>query len=131
MVGSKSLGTSPEGDLGVRVLLGIQFKNFQGHEDSKFKLHPGINALVGANDAGKSSTFRGIESGIYNKKMFIRGLARLNKQPCMVRFVFSDGSVSRWRTEDIDEKLVSKSNFIMFKHAPYSSPFLSCHRHTP
>ena len=45
----------------------INLTNFQGHQDSEFKLHPGINVITGDSDSGKSSVIRALYWAIKNR----------------------------------------------------------------
>jgi len=45
----------------------IHLKNFQGHEDSRLELCPGINAIIGKSDNGKSSIVRALNYVRYNR----------------------------------------------------------------
>ena len=45
----------------------ITLANFQGHQDSVFKLDPGINVITGDSDSGKSSVIRALYWLIYNR----------------------------------------------------------------
>lgn len=40
------------------MIISIGIKNFQSHKSSVLNLHPGINAIVGVSDAGKSAVLR-------------------------------------------------------------------------
>lgn len=45
----------------------ISLHNFQSHEDTMFQLHPGINAIIGASDKGKSAVLRGLSWVVFNR----------------------------------------------------------------
>lgn len=38
----------------------LEIQNFQSHENTRLELHPGINAIVGDSDKGKSATLRAL-----------------------------------------------------------------------
>lgn len=45
----------------------LQIQNFQSHKDTELKLSPGVNAIVGLSDAGKSSIIRALRWAIENR----------------------------------------------------------------
>ena len=45
----------------------LQIQNFQSHKDSELKFSPGVNAIVGLSDAGKSSIIRALRWVIENR----------------------------------------------------------------
>jgi DNA repair protein SbcC/Rad50 len=49
------------------MLESIDVTNFQSHKHTKLDLHPGINAVTGPSDAGKSAVFRAINWVIKNR----------------------------------------------------------------
>lgn len=42
-------------------------ENFQSHKDTKFDFHPGINAIIGASNKGKSAVLRALYWCVYNR----------------------------------------------------------------
>lgn len=59
----------------------IQIENFQSHKNSKLELHPGINAIIGVSNRGKSAVLRALYWAITNRPT-------------------GDGIVSHWAMED-------------------------------
>lgn len=49
------------------IISQIQIENFQSHENTVLKLHPGINVVVGASDSGKSAIVRALRWLVWNK----------------------------------------------------------------
>lgn len=45
----------------------ITIRNFQSHELTKLKLHPGVNVITGATDSGKTAIVRALRLGIHNR----------------------------------------------------------------
>lgn len=49
------------------MLSSIKIKGFQSHLDTEIEFHPGLNILVGASDAGKTSIHRAIRWVVHNE----------------------------------------------------------------
>lgn len=47
----------------------LEIKNIQSHKDSKLEFSPGINALVGTSNNGKSAILRALNWAIYNRPL--------------------------------------------------------------
>jgi DNA repair exonuclease SbcCD ATPase subunit len=45
----------------------IELTNFQSHKNSKLEFHPGINAIIGSSDSGKSAIMRALNWAVYNR----------------------------------------------------------------
>lgn len=45
----------------------ILLENFQSHPSTELELHPGVNAIIGASDKGKSATIRALRWCAYNE----------------------------------------------------------------
>lgn len=45
----------------------ICIKHFQSHQDSELKLHPGVNAIVGPSDSGKTAIIRALRWVTWNR----------------------------------------------------------------
>lgn len=77
----------------------MHIKGFQSHEDSLIEFGPGLNAIIGSSDSGKSSIIRALRFALYNEPRgadFIRHGATTAE----VNVEFSDGSfLKRKRTQ--------------------------------
>lgn len=49
------------------VIDSILLENFQSHPKTELDLHPGVNAIIGASDKGKSATIRALRWCAYNE----------------------------------------------------------------
>jgi DNA repair protein SbcC/Rad50 len=67
--------------------------NVQSHEDTTMNFHPGVNAIVGITDSGKSAFFRGIVWAITNKNG--KGLRSRWGGETAVEIVYNDVTVTR------------------------------------
>jgi hypothetical protein len=45
----------------------VHIKNFQSHEDTTLEFHPGVNAIIGPSDQGKSAVFRALHWALCNQ----------------------------------------------------------------
>lgn len=104
-----------DADTGVRW---IRLKNFQGYIDETLHLSPGVNALVGANNIGKSSFVRAFRAVFYGEAR--DSLIRWGERMCSVEIGLAGGTVlswdrqarrnpiNRWRYLNADGSLVSE-----------------------
>lgn len=63
------------------MLKEFHLKNYQSHKDSSLVFHPGLNAIVGASDSGKSAIMRAIFAVLFNTKCGIPQVSRWAKTP--------------------------------------------------
>lgn len=96
----------------------IRLKNFQGYIDETLHMSPGINALVGDNNIGKSSFVRAFRAVFYGEAR--DSLIRWGERMCTVEFGMPGGRVlswdrqtkrnpiNRWRYLEADGSLVSE-----------------------
>jgi hypothetical protein len=96
----------------------IRLKNFQGYIDETLHLTPGVNALVGANNIGKSSFVRAFRAVFYGEAR--DSLIRWGERICTVEIGFAGGRIlswdrqvkrnpiNRWRYLNADGSLVSE-----------------------
>lgn len=96
----------------------IRLKNFQGYVDETLHLTPGVNALVGLNNIGKSSFVRAFRAVFYGEAR--DSLIRWGERICAVEFGMPGGRVlswdrqsrrnpvNRWRYLEADGSLVSE-----------------------
>ena len=76
----------------------VEIKGFQSHKDSDIPFGPGLTAIVGSSDSGKSSIIRALRFALYNEP---RGaeFIRHGSVSASVKVTFSDGSyLERTRT---------------------------------
>jgi len=96
----------------------IRLKNFQGYVDETLHLTPGVNALVGTNNIGKSSFVRAFRAVFYGEAR--DSLIRWGERMCTVEIGMAGGRVlcwdrqakrnpiNRWRYLEADGSLVSE-----------------------
>jgi exonuclease SbcC len=58
----------------------IELKNFRCHKDTTLSFHPGINAIIGPSDSGKSTILRGLEWLLYNSPSGEKMISHWNKK---------------------------------------------------
>ena len=102
-------------EVGIRW---IRLKNFQGYIDETLHMSPGVNALVGTNNIGKSSFVRAFRAVFYGEAR--DSLIRWGERTCTVEFGMPGGRVlswdrqakrnpiNRWRYLEADGSLVSE-----------------------
>lgn len=73
----------------------LWIKYFQGHEDTRIKLSPGVNVFTGPSDSGKSSLIRALKWLIKNKPQGDAYISHFRKKGEST--AVSSGSVSRER----------------------------------
>lgn len=77
----------------------IHLNDFQSHADTKLRLSPGLNVIVGPSDSGKSAILRALWWLLYNKPKGA-DFVRIGSTKASVKAVFSSGSyVKRDRTK--------------------------------
>jgi len=72
----------------------IRLRNFQGYVDETFHLSPGVNAISGENNVGKSSFVRAFRAVFYGEAR--DSLIRRGERHCVVEIGFPGGRVLRW-----------------------------------
>jgi len=97
----------------------IRLENFQSHKDTILELHPGINAIVGASDKGKSSILRGLLWAVENRPSgdaHVSDWCKTDKgtikpdQVCRVTVTKNDGSTcSRIRSAKMNGYMVGET----------------------
>lgn len=87
----------------------ISISNFQSHQDTTLELHPGINAVIGPSDSGKTSILRSLYWAIYNRPSgdaFVSYWARneKGKQVETTQIIIEKGNqyVARYRSADLN-----------------------------
>jgi hypothetical protein len=80
-----------EGEEGIAS---IRLRNFQSFVDETIHLSPGVNALTGRNNLGKSALVRALRAVFQGECR--NGLIRRGERSCTVDVTFSDGRTLRW-----------------------------------
>ena len=89
------------------MIEGLKISNFQSHRDSSLEFSPGVNALVGDSDCGKSAVMRAllwvitnqpqgdahVSNWLKDKKGKVKGI-------CQVSVLLDTGTVTRSRGKD-------------------------------
>lgn len=91
------------------MLSKIELTNFQSHDASSLEFHPGVNAIVGPSDKGKSAILRAIywvwtnrPTGVSVVSDWARDAKGNLTGECSVRLESSRGCVQRIRTKDVN-----------------------------
>jgi exonuclease SbcC len=58
----------------------LVIKNFQSHDSSNFHFHPGVNAIIGPTDNGKSASLRALRWIIFNKPQGAQYISHWNRK---------------------------------------------------
>lgn len=100
----------------------IQLQNFQSHKDTLIELHPGINAIIGESDKGKSSILRGLYLCRYNQpsgEAYVSKWARnekgIQKKQLSVRVIKDRQQLIRGKGPDMKGYVVNNKEFITLK----------------
>lgn len=48
-------------------MLSLHLQNFQSHKETRIAFHPGVNAIIGSSDSGKSALLRALKWALFNK----------------------------------------------------------------
>jgi predicted ATPase len=72
----------------------IRLINFQGYVDETLRLHPGVNALIGDNNIGKSCFVRALRAVFYGEARDT--LIRRGQTSCTVEIGLREGYILQW-----------------------------------
>jgi hypothetical protein len=72
----------------------IRLVNFQGYVDETLRLHPGVNALIGDNNIGKSCFVRALRAVFYGESRDT--LIRRGQTSCTVEIGLREGYILQW-----------------------------------
>ncbi|MDW9479002.1 AAA family ATPase [Sinorhizobium meliloti] len=72
----------------------IRLVNFQGYIDETLRLHPGVNALIGDNNIGKSCFVRALRAVFYGESRDT--LIRRGQTSCTVEIGLREGYILQW-----------------------------------
>ncbi|MBY3151221.1 AAA family ATPase [Rhizobium laguerreae] len=72
----------------------IRLVNFQGYIDETLRLHPGVNALIGDNNIGKSCFVRALRAVFYGESRDT--LIRRGETSCSVEIGLREGYILQW-----------------------------------
>ena len=76
----------------------VRLRNFQSYVDETFHLTPGVNALTGPNNLGKSSFVRALRAVFYQGEAR-NSLIRHGEKSCTVEIGFAGGRVLHWNRQ--------------------------------
>lgn len=87
----------------------IGIENFQAHPISELHLHSGVNIISGVSDSGKSSLLRAVNLVLSNRPSGRQYLpwGRSPKTVTECKLEFSDGTVTRRKSDTIDEYILT------------------------
>ena len=109
------------------MILKLNLENFQGHENTAFEFCPGVNAITGQSDSGKSSVLRAL-NWLINNKPAGDSFIRKGQKNCAVRIQVDDVILSNiskerksantkylmngeeWKLSDIPDKIKDEIN---------------------
>lgn len=101
----------------------IKIHNIQSHKNSELELNPGINAIVGSSNNGKSAILRALYWVIYNRPLGIDNLIShwaVDKkgnqiEPMSVEIENENGMVIRRRTRNENQYIVNNNELNVVK----------------
>lgn len=83
----------------------LQLENFQSHKNSVLDFSPGINAITGVSDSGKSAILRGFRYAVFNQPSqnnypshWIKNKKGYLEDTCSISIVKESGAVIRYKT---------------------------------
>lgn len=96
----------------------IQIQNFQSHKNTTLDFSPGINAITGPSDNGKSAILRALLWAVFNRPLgdgYISSWAKDKKgkqtQPTKVTIHSQSKSINRIRDKDFNGYILGDDNF--------------------
>lgn len=93
------------------MITAARLRNFQSHADTNFRFHPGINAIVGPSDKGKSAIIRAIRWVAFNSPAGMAHISDWSKtekgdiragEECRVTLEKDGRQISRIRSKDLN-----------------------------
>jgi exonuclease SbcC len=87
-------------------------KNFQAHKESKLEFCPGVNAIIGESDEGKTSIIRALKWAARNQPSggdFISDFSK--KDECSSTIVIGDNEITRLKTKTKNEYWINDQSF--------------------
>lgn len=87
----------------MKKLTKLRFRNFQRLKDLTIEVSPLVTVLVGATDAGKSSSIRGTSFALVNKPSSVKLVRRKQTKPAVVKAYFGKTVVKRVRGKKTNE----------------------------
>lgn len=101
----------------------IKIQNIQSHKDTQLKFSPGINAIIGSSNNGKSAILRALYWAVYNRPLGIDNLLshwafdkKGNQiEPMEVTVQNDDGVVTRRRTKTENQYIVNDEELNVVK----------------
>jgi len=100
------------------MLRSLEIKNFQSHSNSRLDFHPGVNAIVGVSDSGKSAVLRALHWCRENRPTGEAHISRWIKNTkgevsgeCEVSVETAKGTVTRLRTPKFNGYYVNQLEF--------------------
>lgn len=100
------------------MIKSVTIKNVESHQKTHLKFHPGVNAIIGRSDVGKSGVLRSLQIVTRNTpsgKEYIRH----GTEGCLIKVKFDDCIIERKRTKTKNEYKVDGEKLTGFgQHIP-------------
>lgn len=101
----------------------IKIENIQSHKETELELSPGINAIVGSSNNGKSAILRAFYWLVYNRPLGVDNLLShwaFDKKgnqtlPMKVSVENERGTITRFRTKDLNQYIVNDEELNVVK----------------
>lgn len=82
------------------MLKSLKIRNFESHRNSLLRFGPGVNAIIGESDQGKSAILRALEWVLFNRPLGEEVMSNwLDDINTFVQAEFTDGTLKRKRTK--------------------------------
>lgn len=93
----------------------IEIQNFQSHKHTKLRLHPGINAITGTSDTGKSAIIRAVKWLATNKPRGIAFKTYNAKEPIKVSLILDGKKITKTRSKTVNQYKLGEKEFDVVK----------------
>ena len=100
------------------MIQSIHIKNFQSHQNTRLEFHPGLNAILGVSDSGKSAILRALHWTRENRPMGDAHISKWAKSDkgkliaeCSVDVMTQGGLVSRIRSPEFNGYKIGELSF--------------------
>lgn len=97
------------------MIRSIHLRNFQAHKDLLLRFDPGVNALVGPSDVGKTAVLRALTWVCFNRPASVDGLVSHGEKEVSVVVTLDDGTeIERARSGSKNIYRVGEKTFTAF-----------------
>jgi exonuclease SbcC len=84
------------------ILHKLEIKNFQSHLNTILEFAPGLNAIIGASDSGKSAIIRALRWAVWNKPLGEEFVSWLGNGETQARLIFEGADIVRSQLKGVN-----------------------------